>query len=186
VIERKAAGGNDAMNMRMSVELLTPSMQHTEETNFRTEVSRITRNFLKCFGTGAEQEIVEDLLVLQNQWPQTVGQCEDDMHVAGREQFSSTRGNPALPSSDLALRAVAIAATVEGDGLMPAAGARVEMTAECGGPTPRNGPQHFDMLPTEPVAVSFYESIPGSADNIGHLQRWPAHLLLAGWLVVQW
>jgi hypothetical protein len=36
------------------------------------------------------------------------------------------------------------------------------------------------------VAVSFYESIPGSADDIGHLQRRPAHLLLPGWLVVHW
>jgi hypothetical protein len=149
-------------------------------------VSRITRNFLKCFRTGAKQEIIEDLLVLQNQWCQTVGQCEDDVQVAGREQFSSTRSNPAFPSSDLTLRAVAIATRIEGDGLMSAAGALVEMAAECGGPTPRNGQQHFDVLPTEPVAVSFYESIPGSADDIGHLQRWSVHLLLAGWLVVQW
>jgi hypothetical protein len=69
---------------------------------------------------------------------------------------------------------------------MPAAGALVEMTAECGGPTPRNGQQHFDMLPTEPLAVSFEEGRSRGADDIGHLQRWPAHLLLAGWLVFQW
>ena len=174
------------MNMRVNFEFLAPRVQHAEEADFRTEVSRIARNFLKCFRTGAKQEIVEDLLVLQNQWPQPVGQCEDDVQVAGREQFSSTRGNSAIPSRDLTLRAVAIAATIEGDGLMPAAGALIEMTAECGGTTPPNGPQHLDMLPTEPMAVSFDESIPGSADDIGHLQRWPAHLLLAGWLVVPW
>jgi hypothetical protein len=177
-MERKAAGGNDAMNMRMSFELLAPRVQHAEETNFRTEVSRITRNFLKRFGTGAKQKIVKNLLVLQNQWCQTVGQCEDDVQVAGREKFSSTRSNPAFSSSDLTLRAVAISARIKSDGPMPAAGALIEMTAECGGTTPLNGQQHFDMLPTEPVAVSFYESIPGSADDIGHLQRWPAHLFL--------
>ena len=69
---------------------------------------------------------------------------------------------------------------------MSAAHALIEMPAESGSTTTRNGSQHFHVLPTEPLAVSFYESIPGSADNIGHLQRWPAHLLLAGWLVVQW
>ena len=69
---------------------------------------------------------------------------------------------------------------------MPAAGAFVEMTAECGGPTPRNGQQHFDMLPTDPLAVSFDEGRSRGADDIGHLQRRPAHLFLAGWLVVQW
>ena len=45
------------------VELLTPSMQHAKEADFRTEVSRITRNFLKCFRTGAKQEVVEQ------EWP---------------------------------------------------------------------------------------------------------------------
>ena len=40
VIERKAAGGNDAMDVGMNVELLTPSVQHTEEADLCTEVSR--------------------------------------------------------------------------------------------------------------------------------------------------
>jgi hypothetical protein len=57
-----------------------------------------------------EQEIVEDLLILQDQWRQPVGQCEDDVQVAGREKFSSTRSNPAFPGSDLTLGAVAISA----------------------------------------------------------------------------
>jgi Putative transposase len=72
----------------------------------------------------------------------------------------------------------------EGD-TISAAGALVEMAAECGGTTPLNGPQYFDMLPTKPVAVSFDESLSRCADDIGHLQRWPAHLVLVGWLVVQ-
>jgi hypothetical protein len=60
---------------------------------------------------------------------------------------------------------------------MPAAGALVEMTAQRDGTTARNGPQHFDMLLTEPVAISFDESSSRVADEIGHLKRWPAHLL---------
>jgi hypothetical protein len=79
---------------------------------------------------------------------------------------------------------VAISATVEGDGAMSAAGAFVEMTAEYGGTTPRNGPQHLDMPPTKPVAVSFDEQLSRGADDIGHLQRRPAHLFLADGLVV--
>jgi len=95
------------------------------------------------------------------------------------------RSNPAVPSSGLALRAMAIAAAVIRDGgTMSAAHALIEMTAESGGTTPRNGPQHFDVFPTEPVAVSFEECFSRSADQIGHLQGWPAHLVLAEWLVV--
>ena len=60
---------------------------------------------------------------------------------------------------------------------MPATGAPIEMTAKCGGTTPRNGPQYFDMHPPEPVAVSFDEGISRSADDIGHLEGWPVHLL---------
>src|SRR5438445_9689015 len=101
------------------------------------------------------------------------------MDVGRREEFSSTCRDPPFPGRGLALRAVSIAAAVVGDGgAMPAAGAFIEMAAECGGATPRNGQQHFDMLPAEPVAVSFEEGSSCDADEIGHLEGRPAHLLL--------
>jgi len=80
-IRRKAAGGRDTMNMRMKFELLAPGMQHTEETDFRTEVFWFARHFEKGFRTDAEQKIVEELLVLQDQWRQATGQGEHDMGV---------------------------------------------------------------------------------------------------------
>src|SRR5580658_2547042 len=107
-----------------------------------------------------------------------MGQCEDHMQVACREKFSLARSDPAVPSSGLTLRAMAIAAAVIGDGgTMSAAGTLIEMTAQCRGATPANGPQHFAVLPTEPVAISFDEGISRGADEIGHLQGRPAHLL---------
>ena len=57
---------------------------------------------------------------------------------------------------------------------MSAAGALIEMTAEGGGTTPRNGQQHFDVLPAEPLAISFEKSGSRGADEIGHLQGRPA------------
>ncbi len=50
--------------MRVQVELLAPGVQYAEETDLCTEVPRITTNFEKSLRTGAEQEIVNDLLVL--------------------------------------------------------------------------------------------------------------------------
>jgi len=164
--------------VRMNFEFLAPGVQHAEETNVGAEVSGIASDFEKGLGAGAEQETVEDLLVLQDQWRQAAGECEDHVQVAGREKFSSTRGDPAFPCSDLTLRAVAIAAAVIRDGgTMPATGALVEMAAECGGTTSPNGQQHFDVLPPEPVAISFEESISRGADQIGHLEWWPGHLV---------
>jgi hypothetical protein len=59
---------------------------------------------------------------------------------------------------------------------MPAAGALIDMTAQCGGTTTRNGQQHFDVLPTNPLAVSFDEGSSRGADEIGHLKGRPVHL----------
>src|ERR1700730_14054330 len=38
--------------------------------------------------------------------------------------------------------------------------------------------KHFDMLPADPLAVSFEEGSSRDAGEIGHLERRPAHLLL--------
>src|SRR6516165_5300074 len=177
VIKAQAAGGNDAMDVGMQSELLTPRVQHTEEANFCAEVTGIPSDFEKCFRAGAKQEAVEQFLVLQDQGGQLRRQREHDMNVARGKTFVPARGDPAIPSRGLALRAMSIAAGVVRDGAMPAAGALIEMTAECGGTTPPNGVQHFDVLPAQPVAVSFEESVSRSADQIGHLQRRPIHLL---------
>ena len=167
------------MDMGMEPELLIPSMQHGEEADFRAEVSRIASHFEKCFRTGAEQQIVDDFLILQDQWRELRRKREDHMDVARREKFSLTCGDPAFAGRGLTLWAVSIAAAVVGDGgTMPAAGAFIEMTAECGGATPRNGQQHFDVLPAEPLAVSFEEGSSCAADEIGHLEGRPAHLFV--------
>jgi hypothetical protein len=106
------------------------------------------------------------------------------MEIARGEKLSLTRSDPAVPSGRLTLRAVAISAAIEGDGAMPATGAFIEMAAQSGGTTTLNGSQYFHVLPTKPVAVLFDEHLSRSADDIGHLQRWPAHLFLADGLVV--
>ncbi len=166
------------MDMGMESKFLTPGVQHGEEAEFRAEVSGVASDFETSFRTGAEQQIVDDFLILQDQWRELRRKREDHMDVARREKFSLTCGDPAFAGRGLTLWAVSIAAAVVGDGgTMPAAGAFIEMTAECGGATARNGQQHFDMLPAEPLAISFDESSSRAADEIGHLQRWPAHLL---------
>jgi hypothetical protein len=106
------------------------------------------------------------------------------MEIARGEKLLLTRSNPEVPSGGLTLRAMAIATAVIRDGgTMSAAHALIEMTAEGGGTTTPNGPQYFDVLPMEPMAVSFDERLSSSADQIGHLQRRPTHLFLAEWLV---
>ena len=91
------------MDMGMNFEFLAPGMQHAEEANLRAEVSRMACHFEKSFGAGAEQQIVEDLLILQHQRRQPMRQCEHHVQIAGREKFSSTCSDPAVSSSGLTL-----------------------------------------------------------------------------------
>ena len=164
------------MDMRVEFEFLIPGMQHAKETDLRAEVFRITRDFKKRLRTGAKQEIVHDLLVLQSEWCQLTRQRENNMHIACREKLLATRCEPAVARPCLTLRAVPVAARVVGDGAMPAAGAFIEMATECGGATPPNGQQHFHMLRGDPLTASFDECVSRGADQIGHLERWSVHL----------
>jgi len=67
VIGGKAAGRNYTMDMGMMLQLLIPTVEYAEEADFGAEMAGIARHFEQRFGTGAEQEIVDDLLVLQGQ-----------------------------------------------------------------------------------------------------------------------
>jgi hypothetical protein len=69
---------------------------------------------------------------------------------------------------------------------MSAAGAFIDATAEGGGTTARNGQQHFDVPPANPLAISFDKSSSRGANQIGHLEGWPIHLLVLGEVVFQW
>jgi len=153
-------------------------MQNTEEADFCTEVFGIAGHFKKSFCTGAKQEIVEDLLVLQDQRGQMTRKRENHMDVARWEKLLATCCEPAIASSCLTLRAVPISARVVGDGAMSAASAFIDMPAERGGTTPRNGQEHFDVLPADPLTASFDECVSCGADQIGHLEGWPVHLLV--------
>src|SRR5437870_300757 len=100
------------------------------------------------------------------------------MDVARREKFLLTRGDPPFAGRGLTLRTVAVAAGVVRDGAMSAAGALIEMTAKCGGATARNGQQHFDVLPADPLAIPLEKCGSRATDKVGHLEGRPIHLLL--------
>ena len=162
----EATGRHHAMYMGMEFEFLTPGMQHAEETDFCAEMFWIACNFDKCFRTGAKQEIVYGLLVLQRQWGQLTGKREDHMHVRCRKKFPATLFQPAFASARLTLRAMPISARVVRDGTMSAASALIKMAAEHGSTTTHDSQEHFDMLPADPLTASFDEcSLPQREPN---------------------
>src|ERR1035438_8353354 len=100
------------------------------------------------------------------------------MNVTRREKFLATCCEPTVASVCLTLRAVPVAATVVGDGRTVAAvGALIEMPAQGGGATAREGSQHCEVLPGDPPAAAFDEGASRGAHQIGHLKGRPVHLL---------
>ncbi len=183
VIGRETTGRNDTMQMGMMLEFLTPGMEHAEEADFGAQMAGITGDFEQRFGTGAEQEIVDDLLVLQGQRGELPRKREDDMDVGDRQEFATPRLQPTVASGGLTLGTVPIPAGIVRDGTIPAAGTLIPMPAQGGGAAALDGRQHFEMLAGDPATTRFDESLSRHPDEIGHLQRRPTHLFVSGRLV---
>ena len=171
------------MQMGMMIEFLTPGMEHAEEADFGAEMAGIARHFEQRFGTGPEQEIVDDLLVLQGQRGEPTRKGEDDMDVGGGQEFAAPRLQPTVASGGLTLGTVPIPAGIVGVGTIPAAETPITVPAQSSGTTALDGRQHFAMLAGDPATTRFDELLSRHPDEIGHLQRRPTHLFVSGRLV---
>jgi hypothetical protein len=60
VIGRQAAGGNDAVEVGMKVEILSPGVEHVEEAGGYPQTLRIGGNGKQRFSDGAEEDVVDD------------------------------------------------------------------------------------------------------------------------------
>ena len=60
LIGRESARRNDAMEVRMEEQVLSPRVQDAEEADLRSEVFRIRGDFEHGCRAGAEQQVVQD------------------------------------------------------------------------------------------------------------------------------
>ena len=126
---------------------LPPGMQDAQEADLRTEVFGIGRDLDQRCGTGFEQELEENSLVLPDEWNQRVGHAEDEVVIVNRQQLLLAGCQPLVTSVGLALRAMTIAARVVRDGLMAAAVTLVPVSAERGRAAALDGSEHFQLWP---------------------------------------
>jgi hypothetical protein len=61
------------MGMWVMFEFLIPGVEHSEEADFGAEMLGIASDLEKGFGTGLQQQMVEDFLVLQGERRQFMG-----------------------------------------------------------------------------------------------------------------
>src|SRR5450755_3324892 len=132
-IRSDATGGQHAVDMRMMLQSLVPSMEHTKEADLCSKVPGIAGDLQQSCSTGVEQQVVDQPFILQCQRSQFPRQSEDDVHVAGRQQLSFPRLEPAQACVALTLGAVPVSARVVRDGGMSAVRALIAMsTQRCG------------------------------------------------------
>ena len=62
---------------------------------------------------------------------------------------------------------------------MAAAGALIQVAAHRGGAAPLDGYEYFEVQPSEPGVGPVHEAVTGGGYDIGQLQEWPCHSLLA-------
>src|SRR5258708_37961703 len=153
--ERESAGGHDTVHVRVLFEFLIPGVEHTEEADLGAEMFGIASDCEESCGTGLQQEMVQEFLVLQGERRQFMRQGKDNMDVARGEKLLTTRLEPTSTGVGLTLRAVPVAAAGVRDGRTVATGdALIEMPAQGGGATARERSSRRQDVPGDPPAGS--------------------------------
>src|ERR1700689_3316980 len=100
--------------MRMEKQVLSPSMQNADHTDFRTEVFGIACYFQQCLCAGGEQQVVKHSRVVQRQHIGFGRDGKHDMEVAGGEKLALASWEPMFARLCLALWTVPVPARVIG------------------------------------------------------------------------
>ena len=114
----------------MVQQVLAPGVQHGEEADLGAQVLGVGGDRAQGLGRRAEQDAVDDLLVLVGDGGDFLRHGEDDVEVLGVEELGAAILQPLGAGQRLALRAVPIPAAVVGDALVAALIALLDMAAQ--------------------------------------------------------
>jgi hypothetical protein len=98
------------MQVRMKLEVLSPTVQDGKETDFRTEVFGVRRDGFQSLGGGPEENAVDSLLVLESDRGNLFRHGEDDMKVRDLKKFGLAVLKPLGAGKRLTFWAMAIPA----------------------------------------------------------------------------
>jgi len=124
----EAAGGDDAVDVRMESELLVPGVQDGGESDGGLELG--SRDFGQRLGDSLEEESQARLGRPAEERVKLSGNGEDDLEVDGGQEQGFLRLGPQSLLEDLALGTVAIPAGIVRAAGEAAGGTHFEMAAE--------------------------------------------------------
>lgn len=135
-----------AVQMRVMQQILSPSVQDGNKADLGTQMLGVARDGAQGFGGGSKQDVVDQRLVLVRDRRNLLRHGEDDVEILDRQQLGLPVLKPLSTHQRLTLGAMAIAATVEGDALVPTGIALLDVTTQRRSATLLNG-THDAALP---------------------------------------
>jgi len=156
--------------MRVMLQSLVRGMEHAEEADLCAEVPWIASDLQQRGPTGAEEQAVDQPLVLKRKRSQFTRGREHGVDVASGQQLPFALLEPAQAGVAQASWAVPVAARVIGDGGVPAVRAPIAMTAQGSGAAARDRIEHLQLMAVDPAMTAFNETRSSGADDGGHLQ----------------
>ena len=161
-----------------------PAMRHAGHADPRAHAPGVGRDGHDRFGRGAEQQVVDSLLVPIGDLRDLGRQGEDDVEVFHRQQVLGPRSHPVARGRSLALRAVPVLAGVAGDVAVATAGAARHMPAERLGPASLDRRHHLELaqadmpgigLPPRRSVVLKARLRRDGTEDVSQLQRGAGH-----------
>ena len=93
-VRRKAGTGNDAVDMRMEIQLLSPGMKDLDDAGNGAEIFPVGRKLQKGPGDTFVEERIEELLVLIKDRIKLGRKSDNDMKIGSVNNFSLPLINP--------------------------------------------------------------------------------------------
>ena len=149
----------------------SPCVEDGGDADAGAEVLRVSRDRHHRLRRRAEQQIVDDRLVLQGDVRDLGGKREDDMEVADRQQVGFALGQPGARSGALAFGAMPVAAAVVGNAPVSAVLAGIDVAAECRRAAVLDRRHDLELGQAEMTGLSGTIAGSFSSEDIGDLDR---------------
>ena len=110
MVGRQSAAGHDAMQVRVMLEVLSPTVEHGEETDLRAQMPRIGGDGAQGLCGSVEENVVDHGFVLVSDGGNLLRNGKDDVEVRAVEKLGLALLDPLGPCQGLALGALPVAA----------------------------------------------------------------------------